>query len=113
MNNKEKLPDRRYSVYVIELDLVALKRRKFREANPDHKPGKACLYVGMTSRTPEERFAQHKAGLKSSSWVKNYGKYLRTRLFRRYNPMSYEEAKSMEVELARKLRRAGYAVWQN
>ena len=33
-------------------------------------------------------------------------------LYEVYNPMPYEAAREMEVELAIALREAGYAVWQ-
>jgi len=33
-------------------------------------------------------------------------------MFQKYNPMTYEEAREMEVNLAKDLRRRGYAVWQ-
>ena len=35
--------------------------------------GKAGYYVGMTGLTPEQRFANHKAGIKSASVVRKYG----------------------------------------
>jgi len=102
-----------HSVYVIELDEAILKSKKFREANPDMREGKGCLYVGMTSRTPEERFEQHKRGYKSARYVRQYGKWLRKRLYSKYNPMTKEEASIMEGELARRLRKRGYGVWWN
>ena len=106
-------PERRFNVYVIELDEAVLKHKRFREANPDRKEGKGCLYVGMTSCTPEERFQQHKAGYKAARFVKKHGRWLRKRLYKRENPMTYEEAGRMERELAHRLRKKGYAVWWN
>ena len=64
---------RRFSVYVVELEPAVFDFRKFREANPDCSSPKACLYVGMTARTPDERFDQHKSGYKSGKFVKRYG----------------------------------------
>ena len=47
-----------------------------------------CLYVGMTSKSPKERFEQHKSGYRSkkghkisSSIVEKYGLYLRPSLY--------------------------------
>ena len=37
----------------------------------------------------------------------------RRRLFQRFNPLTFEEARHMETELARRLRKRGYGVWQN
>jgi hypothetical protein len=36
-------------------------------------PKRPSVYVGMTGLTPEERFANHKAGIKDASLVKRYG----------------------------------------
>jgi len=104
-----------YSIYVIELKKDVLKHRKFKEANPNYIPGKPCVYVGYTSKTPEERFEIHKAGTKiSASYAKKYGFRLRPRLYRVHNPMSSrKEALAMEKEKARRLRNRGYGVWQN
>ena len=106
-------PDRRFHVYVIELDRAVLKHKRFVAANPDYDPDKACLYVGMTGRSPDERFGQHKAGYRASRFPRKYGKWLRRRLYERFNPMTYKEACAKEVELAEDLRRRGFAVWQN
>jgi len=102
----------RYNIYVIELDKAVLKKKKFLEANPQYEGKKPCVYVGMTSRTPEERFDQHKRGYKSSKYAKKYGIRLRPRLFANHNPMTYGDACDMEKEKARRLRKRGYAVWQ-
>lgn len=104
---------RRFNVYVIGLSKDVLEDRRFREANPQYKAGKPCVYVGRSVRTPEERLAQHKAGYKSSRYPRRYGRYLQRRHFEKLNPMTYEEASRQEVELARRLRARGYAVWQN
>ena len=50
-----------YHIYVVELSKrVFTENRKFREANPQFNGVLECLYVGMTSKTPKERFLQHK-----------------------------------------------------
>jgi predicted GIY-YIG superfamily endonuclease len=110
-----------YSVYVVELSKrVFSENRKFREANPQFNAVLECLYVGMTSKTPEERLKQHltgalsKKGYKiSSDIVQKYGMYLRPSLYSHLNPLTREEALKMEAELANKLKRARYAVWWN
>ena len=66
--------------------------------------------MGMTGLTPEDRFANHKAGVKSSSLVKRYGIRLLPELYEHLNPMPYEVAAQMEKDLAEDLRRAGYTV---
>lgn len=102
-----------HSVYVIELDPVVLKDRKFRDANPDHDPAKPCLYVGSTGMSPLMRFINHKRGYKSNRYAKKYGIKLRPDLFECFGSMPWEAATALEKELACGLREEGYAVWQN
>lgn len=109
---RNNAPKRTYCIYVIELDKSVLRERRFLEANPDYVPGKPCVYVGMTGRTPELRFAQHKSSYKSSRIARKYGIRLKPRQYERYNPMTREKAEFMEVEKARILRSRGYGVWQ-
>jgi predicted GIY-YIG superfamily endonuclease len=73
--------------------------------------GKAGYYVGMTGLTPEERFANHKAGIKSASVVRKHGVRLVPVLYEHLNPMSYGKAVRMEGELAESLRKRGFQVF--
>ena len=104
-----------FNIYVIELDeAIWGARKKFREANPHYNGKKPCVYVGMTSLTPQERFEQHKNGVHSARFVRQFGVRLRPRLFEYHNPLdSKDEAAYWEQEKARRLRNRGYAVWQN
>jgi len=102
-----------YHVYVIELSSDVWYEKKFRDANPDYIPGiKPCVYVGMTGLNPDVRFDKHKAGIQSNRYVQQYGLRLRPDLYQVYNPMPYQGAREMEVELAIGLRESGYGVWQ-
>jgi hypothetical protein len=78
--------------------------------NPKRDRKKPCVYVGMTGLTPEERFANHKAGIKAAWVVKRYGLRLLPELYEHLNPMPYEAGAEMEKDLAEALRRAGYTV---
>lgn len=112
-----------YSVYVVELSRkVFTDNYRFREANPQYNGVLECLYVGMTSKTPQERFAQHNSGYRNlkgyklaSNIVEKYGLYLRPSLYNHYNEktMSRAEALAMEKWLTLELRRQRYAVWSN
>jgi hypothetical protein len=73
-------------------------------------PGYA-LYVGITGQTPEERFANHKAGYKSSKSVEEYGECLLPSLYDHLNPMGYAEAQSLEKQIAESLKEAGIPVY--
>ena len=102
----------RHNVYVIELDGAVLNHARFRDANPDRDITKPCVYVGCTGLSPEKRFAKHKAGIRANSYVQRYGLRLLPALYAYANPMPYEAARDMEVELAIALQEEGYAVWQ-
>ena len=103
-------PEQHHNVYVVLLKPAVGKLRKVRAKNPNSDPKKPCVYVGLTGLTPEERFANHKAGIKAASVVKRYGLRLLPELYKYLNPMPYEAAAQMEVDLAKDLRRAGYTV---
>ena len=117
------MPSANYKVYVIELSKkVFTENARFRAANPQFNGVLECLYVGMTSKTPQERFQQHKTGFVnkkghklSANIVFKYGSYLRPSLYDHINtePMNREQALAMEKKLALDLRRKGYAVWFN
>ena len=113
----------KYYVYIVELSKkVFTENAKFRIANPQFNGVLQCLYVGMTSKSPAERFIQHKTGYVnkkghklSANIVETYGTYLRPSLYEQINlkPMTRQEALAMEKKLALDLRREGYAVWFN
>ena len=90
--------DDHHSVYVVYL------------RNP-RGDGKAGYYVGMTGLSPEQRFENHKNGVKSAAVVRRCGERLVPRLYRHLNPMPYEEAITMEVALADSLRKRGFLVY--
>ena len=110
-----------HNLYVVELSRqVWTDNWKFRKANPHYRGVAGCLYVGMTSHTPQERFKKHKTGHRSkkgfkisSSIVEKYGLYLRPTLYAQLNPMTRMRATKMEGRLAESLRKQGYAVWWN
>ena len=87
-----------HSVYVVYLK------------NPK-SDGKAGYYVGMTGLSPQERFENHKKGVKAATIVRRFGERLVPRLYEHLNPMAYEKAKEMEVMLAESLRKRGFVVY--
>lgn len=101
-----------YHVYVIELSKDVLYEARFKRCNPNYKDGKPCVYVGMTGLDPDVRFDKHKAGIQSNRYVKKFGLRLLPALYEIYNPMPYDAARDMEVELAIGLQEEGYGVWQ-
>ena len=104
-----------YSVYVVRLSESAWKVPDIRKANPRRNIELPCVYVGRTYNAPEERFEEHKAGIKCGrGYVRDYGEQLMFSLFRPYDMcLTYDESVRFEVELAEGLRKKGYGVWQN
>src|SRR3954451_2104043 len=72
--------------------------------------GKAAYYVGMTGLTPEQRFNNHKLGIKAARVVRRFGERLVPRLYTHLNPMPYVKALQMEAALAESLRKRGFIV---
>ena len=69
--------------------------------------GKWGLYVGQTSRDPDWRFDQHKAGYKSSGAVRRFGVHLLPELVEHLNPLQGWESLDLEAALAGAFRAAG------
>lgn len=92
-------------VYVVELDSSAVKM-----------PGKGYVYVGETSRTPEERFEQHISGARNKHGrlyapvVKNHGIRLRPDLAPKTKYFDQAAAKRGEKEHFELLKSKGYNV---
>lgn len=111
-----------YRLYIIELrKSVFTESKKFRNANPQFNGVLECLYVGMTSKTPKQRFMQHKGMLLSkkgvdisSKIVFEYGTFLRPSMFQHLPTYkTREEALQAEQALALNLKKQRYAVWVN
>ena len=70
--------------------------------------------IGATGRraTFHLRNTIKEPGIQANKFVQKFGLRLLTELYEAYNPMPYDGARDMEVELAIGLREAGYGVWQ-
>ncbi len=99
-----------HSVYVILLDPAVLQHRSVLRLNPKRDSSRPCLYVGMTGLPVEHRFENHKHGYKAAWVVKKYGVRLLPELYAHLNPMPFEAAAQMEMDLAEDLRAEGYTV---
>ena len=97
LNNGKDL----YTVYVINLsDEVGPRESQYR-----------WVYVGQSIYTPKERLKQHLAGIKSSRWVKKYGKELNYDLFRDIPQVRFrQDAEMLERRLAKDLQKRGFNV---
>ena len=86
----------RHSVYVILLHDPA-------------RGGRWGMYVGQTSRDPDWRFDQHKAGYKASGAARRFGVRLLPALVDHLNPMRQWESLDLEAALADAFRASGIA----
>ena len=98
-------------------------RRRSTKASRDHHcvyvvylrnpkgDGKAGYYVGMTGLSPEQRFENHKNGIKAARVVRKFGERLVPKLYAHLNPMPYKKAQFMETALAESLRKRGFTVF--
>ena len=99
-----------HSVYVVLLDHALAKHPSILRVNPRRDPSKPCVYVGMTGLPVDHRFENHKNGYKSARVVKKYVIRLMPELYEHLNPMPFDAAAQMEIELAEDLRAQGYTV---
>jgi len=99
-----------HHVYVVLLDPVVAKSSRILKENPRRDHQKPCVYVGMTGLQPEERFQNHKHGIKAARVVQRHGIRLLRELYECLNPMPFEAAAQMERDLAEDLRNQGYTV---
>jgi hypothetical protein len=95
---------------VVLLDPAAARQARVLRANPRRDPDKPCVYVGMSGLTPEERFQNHKNGVKAARVVQRFGVRLLPELYACLNPMPFEAAAQMERDLAEDLRNQGFTV---
>ena len=104
------LDQNHHSVYVILLNPAVALHRSVQRLNPKRDCARPCVYVGMTGLRVEERFENHKRGYKSSWVARKYAVRLLPELFAHLNPMPFEAAVQMEIDLAADLRAQGYTV---
>ena len=75
-------------------------------------PGVNVTSAGAPGESSREMNRPGKAGIQSNAFVREFGLRLLPELYEIFNPLPYEGACAMEVELAIGLREAGYGVWQ-
>jgi hypothetical protein len=94
-----------WTVYVIELDPKGCK-----------DPGKGFVYVGETSKPPEDRFKEHLKGKRNkrgrlySQAVRKHGRSLRMDLAPEIKYFDAASSKAAEKRWARKMKDEGYKV---
>jgi hypothetical protein len=99
--HRDRAFPRQFSVYAIELD------------DPRGREGPPQVYVGSTAKTPELRFARHRAGGRvANKRVQRYGTRLRPDLTKRLGPyQTRDAAERAETRLRRRLEAMGWLVF--
>jgi len=95
-------PPKKHWVYVVEL---------MEPAKEDGVRRKTAYYVGQTGLTPEERYAQHKDGVRANNKVQRYGVHLRQDMVDGAGPMSHLDSLRLERQLADQLKSQGLKVY--
>ena len=93
--------DEVYTIYIINLvdDSVS-----------DPSPGK-WVYVGETSKTPEERFDEHKNGTRDNKDARDHGRDLNYDLMKGIPQVRFrQDSKWLEAQTGEELRSRGYVV---
>ena len=98
-----------YSVYRVPLSNDVWNDKKFKADNPNGDPNKSgASYIGTTGKTIDERFRNHKSGVKHNKYVKEYGKSIE---LVSEHP-TWAEAHKKEIEVALEMKRKGVGVFQ-
>ena len=93
--------DEVYTIYIINL---------VDESAPDPSPGK-WVYVGETSKTPEERFDEHKNGIRDNKAAREHGRDLNYDLMKDIPQLRFkQDSKRLEAQTGEELRGRGYVV---
>ena len=90
-----------YTIYIVNL---------VSESGSDPVPSK-WVYVGETSKTPEERFDEHKNGIRDNKAARDHGRDLNYDLMKRIPQVRFkQDSKWLEAHAGEKLRDCGYVV---
>ncbi len=93
--------DEVYTIYIINL---------VDESGSDPAPDK-WVYVGETSKTPEERFDEHKNGTRDNKAAREHGRDLNYDLMKGIPQVRFrQDSKWLEAHTGEKLRSRGYVV---
>jgi hypothetical protein len=90
-----------YTIYIVNL---------VDDSEPDLALRK-WVYVGETSKTPEERFDEHKNGIRDNKAARDHGRDLNYDLMKRIPQVRFkQDSKWLEAHAGEKLRDCGYKV---
>jgi hypothetical protein len=90
-----------YTIYIVNL---------VDDPAPDPSPGK-WVYVGETSKTPEERFDEHKNGIRDNKAAREHGRDLNYDLMKDIPQVRFkQDSQWLEAQTGEELRSRGYVV---
>ena len=90
-----------YTIYIVNL---------VDDSAPDPSLGK-WVYVGETSKTPEERFDEHKNGIRDNKAAREHGRDLNYDLMKDIPQVRFrQDSQWLEADTGEKLRSRGYVV---
>ena len=90
-----------YTIYIVNL---------VDDSAPDPSLGK-WVYVGETSKTPEERFDEHKNGIRDNKAAREHGRDLNYDLMKDIPQVRFkQDSKWLEAQTGEELRSRGYVV---
>ncbi|MBT4188841.1 MAG: hypothetical protein HOE14_16725 [Gemmatimonadales bacterium] len=93
--------DEVYTIYIVNL---------VDDSASGPSPGK-WVYVGETSKTPEERFDEHKNGIRANKDAREHGRDLNYDLMKRIPQVRFkQDSKWLEADTGEKMRSRGYVV---
>ncbi len=72
-NLLNNIPQKNNRVYVFQLNNEIKMLPGFLKHNPNIDVNKPCFYVGQTSKDRDERYREHKEGIRSNRFVKQFG----------------------------------------
>ena len=113
------LPPLIWNLYVVRLDDDAKKYNHRPPTNDNNgKNTGQCVYVGVTTKEPEDRLKEHKTDSRGNKNVSRiYYEFLMPSYYEYLNigwergKETYEQASRRERELAKKLESRGHIVW--
>ena len=122
-NLLNKIPQKNYRVYAIQLNDEIKENESFLQHNPNININKPAFYVGQTSKTREERYSEHKNGIRSNRFAKIYGLESYEAADRTYElaeqfgvpveNLRHYEAQYYELKLTTLLQEKGYGAYSN
>ncbi len=117
------IPAKKNRVYAIQLNDEIKENESFLQHNPNIVINKPAFYIGQTSKTREERYREHKNGIRSNRFARHFGiepyeaadkTYELAKLFDvPVDDLRHYQALYYELKLTTLLQENGYGAYSN